>query len=87
MAADAELEDLQAVSRHILVTTEQIRALEEKKRGVDPASPQFEELSDEIERLANEMASVSHAETGLARELEGVEGLPSIAEVDAKGSA
>lgn len=87
MAADAELEDLQAVSQHILVTTEQIRVLEEKKRTVDPGTTQFEALSDEIERLANEVASVSHAETAIARELEGVEGLPSVADVDArKGS-
>lgn len=84
MAADAEIEDLQAVSRHIIVASEQIRALEEKKRGVDPGSADFEALSDEIERLAREMASVSHAETAIAQELEGVDGLPSVAEADAR---
>ena len=82
MNADAKIEDLQAVSQHVLSAAEQIRALEEEKRKVDPATPRFRELSDEIERLAGEIRSVSHAETGLAQDVAGETGLPTIAEAD-----
>jgi hypothetical protein len=83
--ADAKIEDLQAVSQHVLAAAEQIRALEEEKRTVDPATPRFRALSDEIERLAGDIRSVSHAETGLAHEVAGEAGLPTIAEADSEG--
>ena len=82
MNVDAKIEDLQAVSQHVLTGAEQIRALEEEKRTVDPATARFRQLSDEIERLAGDIGSVSHAETGLAREVAGEPGLPTIAEAD-----
>jgi len=80
--ADAEIQDLQAVSQNVLVAADQITALEEEKRMVDPATPRFRELSDQIEMLAAEIHSVSKAETGLARELAGEPGLPTVAEAD-----
>lgn len=82
MDAGSNLEDLQAVSQHVLACTEQIAALEQEKRGVDPASERFRTLSDEIEALAEEIRSVSRAETDLAQDVAGVSGLPTIAEAD-----
>ena len=79
-----KIEDLQAVSQHVLATAEAIRKLEEEKRGVDPGTPRFQELSDEIEQLAEDMRLVSHVETGLARDLAGEPGLPTVAEADAR---
>lgn len=78
-----EIEDLQAVSQHVLATSEAIRQLEAEKRRVDPGTPRFQELSDEIERLAEEIRLVSHAETGLAHDVAGEEDLPTVAEADA----
>lgn len=82
MHAKANVEDLQAVSQHILVCSERIKVLEQEKRTVDPASEHFRKLSDEIEALADEIRSVSHAETGLAREVADQAGLPTVAEAD-----
>lgn len=82
MSTGSSLEDLQAVSQHVLACTEQIAVLEHEKRGVDPASERFRTLSDEIEALAEEVRSVSHAETDLARDVAGQPGLPTIAEAD-----
>ena len=84
MTADPRVEDLQAVSQHVLSTAEQIAALEREKRTVDPASKRFRELSDEIEVLAEEVRKVSHAETGLAIDVAGEPGLPTVAEADSK---
>ncbi len=82
MGTASNLEDLQAVSQHVLVCTEQIAVLEHEKRHVDPASERFRTLSDEIEALAEEIRSVSSAETDLAEDVAGVPGLPTIAEAD-----
>jgi len=56
--------------------------LETEKRTVDPASERFRMLSDEIEALANEIRSVSHAETGLAEVVAGKPDMPTVAEAD-----
>ncbi len=82
MDAESNLEDLQAVSQHIIECTERITVLEEEKRTVDPASERFRTLSDEIEALAEEIRSVSHAETGLAEDVAGQPGLPTVADAD-----
>ncbi len=82
MDGDSTVEDLQAVSQHVLAGAEQIVALEEEKRTVDPGSGRFRELSDEIERLAEEVRAVSRAETGLAVSVAGQDGLPTVAEAD-----
>jgi hypothetical protein len=79
---DTKLEDLQAVSQHVLTTSRRIEALEEEKRQTDPASERFRAISDEIEALAEEMRAVSHAETSLAVSLAGEEGLPTVEEAD-----
>jgi hypothetical protein len=80
----SRLEDLQAVSQHVLACSEQIALLEQEKRSVDPGSERFRTLSNEIEALAEEVRSVSHAETDLAQAVSGVPGLPTIAEADQK---
>jgi len=80
--AKSNLEDLQAVSQHVLECTERISLLETEKRTVDPASERFRMLSDEIEALANEIRSVSHAETGLAEVVAGKPDMPTVAEAD-----
>ena len=84
MSTDAKLEDLQAVSKHVLSATERIARLEEEKRHVDPGSERFRLLSDEIELGAEEIRAVSHAETGLAHDVAGQQGLPTVAEADEK---
>lgn len=76
------VQDLQAVSQHVLDCAERIRVLEEEKRTVDPASQRFRTLSDEIEALAEEIRGVSRAETDLARDVAGQPGLPTVAEAD-----
>jgi len=80
--AESNVEDLQAVSQHVRNAAEEITNLESEKREVDPGSPLFRKLSDRIEALAEEIRSVSHAETSLAREVAGQPGLPTIAEAD-----
>ena len=84
MSRDPEetLEDLQAVSQHMLGSTARIHKLEAEKRNVLPNTARFRELSDEIERLAEEMRRVSHAETDLARDLSDVPEVPTVAEAD-----
>jgi hypothetical protein len=81
---EEKVEDLQAVSQHMLESSARIQALETEKRTVDPGSPRFRELSDEIERLAEDMRRVSHAETDLAIDLHGVDDLPTVEEADAR---
>lgn len=80
--AKSKIEDLQAVSQHVLVSTRRITVLEEEKRTVDPASERFRKLSDEIEALAEEIRSVSRAETSLAVEVAGQPGMPTITQAD-----
>jgi hypothetical protein len=82
MSTDTKLEDLQAVSSHVVSASERIARLEEEKRHVDPGSERFRSLSDEIEALAEEIRGVSHAETGLAQDVAGQHGLPTVAEAD-----
>lgn len=82
MDAESNLEDLQAVSQHLLECTERIGLLEAEKRTVDPASERFRTLSDEIEALAEEIRLVSHAETGLADDVAGKPDMPTVAEAD-----
>lgn len=82
MDAKSNVEDLQAVSQHVLECAERIRLLEAEKRNVDPASERFRVLSDEIEALAEEIRSVSHAETGLAEDVAGKPDMPTVAEAD-----
>jgi hypothetical protein len=81
---DSTLEDLQAVSQHVLTATERIHALEQEKRGTPPGSERFQELSNLIEALAAEMRLVSAAETSLAVELQGEPDLPTVEEADTR---
>jgi hypothetical protein len=84
VGVETKLEDLQAVSQHVLTATERIHTLELEKRGTPPGSERFRELSDQIEALAAEMHVVSAAETDLANELAGRTDLPTVAEADTR---
>jgi len=79
---DARIEDLQAVSQHVLTAADEIAALEAEKRTVDPGSQRFRTLSDQIEALAEDIRRVSQAEDGLAREVAGEAGLPTVEQAD-----
>jgi hypothetical protein len=70
------------VSQSVLGTAKQITALEAEKRTVDPGSERFRTLSDQIEALAEDIRQVSMAEDGLARDVAGEPGLPTIEEAD-----
>jgi hypothetical protein len=76
------IEDLQATSGQVIADADRIVALEQEKRTVDPGSTRFRQLSDEIERVADSVRIVSSAESDLADEVAGKDGLPTIAEAD-----
>ena len=82
----SKIEDLQSVSQQVASDAERISRLEEEKRGVDPGSPRFRQLSDEIERLSAEIRVTSQAESHLADELAGQSGLPTIEDADRQSS-
>jgi RNA polymerase-interacting CarD/CdnL/TRCF family regulator len=82
MDRKSNIQDLQAVSRHVLENAEQIKVLEEQKRHVEPTSDRFRALSDAIEALAKEIGMVSHAETSLAEDFEDDPDMPTAAEAD-----
>jgi hypothetical protein len=83
LSVDQKLEDLQAVSDHVLVATDQLQKLELEKRRVKPGSSRFLELSERIESLAAEVRVVAASETDLATDLAGVPDLPTIHEAEA----
>ena len=87
MPVDPNIEDLQAVSEHVLIATELIEKLEREKRTVQPGTPRFMELSEQIEKLASEVRIVSASETDLAENVAGQPGLPTIEEADAEAAA
>ena len=82
MAIDQEMQDLQAVSQHVLTATDKIQKLELEKRSVAPGSARFIELSAEIERLADDLRVVSASETDIALEVAGDPNLPTIEQAD-----
>jgi len=83
-----ELENqLRSASDETLRTLEQLQRLEIEKRGLEPGSPRFVRLADEIERLAVYVFTQTSAQQTLAHEThaarqEGVE-LPPIEEMSA----
>jgi hypothetical protein len=85
VTTDSKLEDLQAVSQHVLTVSDRVHALEEEKRNTPIGSERFRQLSDEIEALASEMRGVSAAESDLADQLAGRTDLPTVAEADVRG--
>ena len=84
MSVDQNIEDLSAVSDHVLAAADLLRQLELEKRGVEPGSARFMELSERIESLAAEVRTVSASETDLAIELSGEPNLPTINEAQAR---
>ena len=83
LSVDQNIEDLSAVSDHVLAAADLLRKLELEKRGVEPGSTRFMELSERIESLAAEVRTVSASETDLATELAGEPNLPTINEAEA----
>jgi hypothetical protein len=81
---DRDIEDLQAVSDHVLVTTDMIGKLELEKRSVDPGSPRFRELAARIEKLASEVHTTTAAEADIAVDVAGRQDLPTIQEAEAQ---
>lgn len=81
------MQDLQAVSQHVLAATDKIQKLELQKRSVAPGSAQFIELSAEIERLAADLRTASASETDIALEVAGEPGLPTIEQADQASGA
>jgi hypothetical protein len=84
LEVDRDIEDLQAVSDHVLVTTDLMRKLELEKRSLDPGSPRFRELAARIEKLASEVHTASAAEADIAVDVAGREDLPTIQEAEAQ---
>ena len=84
MSVDQNIEDLSAVSDHVLAAADLLQKLELEKRGVEPGSTRFMELSERIESLAAEVRTVSASETDLAIELAGEPNLPTINEAQAR---
>jgi hypothetical protein len=78
-----QIDELQAISDHVLTELERMRMLEQEKRTVDPGSARFRVLSDEIEILAEQLRHVSTAETEVAEEIAGEPGLPTIEDASA----
>lgn len=62
-------EDLRATSEAIQDDAEQLAALEERKRSLDPSDPQVEALSREVEALADRMAAKATAERELSQQI------------------
>jgi hypothetical protein len=83
MGSEHEIEDLQAVSAHILAAAQEILLLEEEKRHTDPTSERFRVLSLSIEESAADINAVSHAESALAEEVATAPRMPTVAEADA----
>jgi hypothetical protein len=63
-------EDLRATSEAIQDDAERLAELEARKRTLDAADPQVEELSREIETLARVMADKATAERELSEEIQ-----------------
>ena len=63
-------QDLRAVSDRLLQTLDQLEKLENRKRSLEPNSPEFGHLSAEIERLAAAVFAHTHAERTLGEKTE-----------------
>jgi hypothetical protein len=63
-------EDLRATSEAIQDDAERLADLESRKRALDAADPQVEELSREIETLTHGMADKATAERELSEEVQ-----------------
>jgi hypothetical protein len=83
LSVEQNIEDLQAVSDHVLATADLLRKLEIEKRTVEPGSPQFLALSKRIESLATEVQTVTASETDIATDVAGIPNLPTIQEAEA----
>lgn len=64
------MDDVRATSDALLADTERLHALEIEKRGVDPESAHFRDLSILIEDLGTRIASLSSIEREISEEVE-----------------
>ena len=65
--------DLRATSDAVLNDAERLTELETKKRSLDPADPEVDRLSREIEELARRLSHKATAERELSEEIKGPE--------------
>ncbi len=63
------MDDVRATSDALLADTERLHALEVEKRGVDPESAHFRDLSLQIEELGTRVASLSSIEREISEEV------------------
>lgn len=63
------MDDVRATSDALLADTERLHALEVEKRGMDPASARFLDLSLEIEDLGTRIASLTSIEREVAEKV------------------
>ena len=82
MSVEHKIDDLRAVSDHVLTAAEQMEKLEDEKRTLEPGSPRFLELARRIESLATGLLAASTAEADIAAEVAGVPNLPTIDEAE-----
>jgi len=72
MSVEIEAE-LRVASDRLLRTLEQIQALENEKRTLQPGSDRFQRLAHEIERLAADAFAQTHAQQQLGEQAAAVE--------------
>jgi hypothetical protein len=63
--------DLRSTSESIQDDAEQLKALEEKKRSLDPSDPRVVDLSHQVEALLRATSTKARAETELSEEIQG----------------
>lgn len=63
-------QDLRATSDALQSDAERLAELEDVKRGLDPADPRMDQISDEVHNLATEIKDKSEAEHELSEQLE-----------------
>ncbi|MDQ3552903.1 MAG: hypothetical protein M3395_00625 [Chloroflexota bacterium] len=64
------IDDVRATSDALLADTQRLHALEVEKRGLDPQSMRFRDLSLQIEDLGTRIAALTSIEREVAEPLE-----------------
>jgi hypothetical protein len=59
-------EDLRATTDSIIDDADRLRALEVEKKGLDPADPRVDELSEKVERVVDRLGDKAAAERELS---------------------
>jgi predicted nuclease with TOPRIM domain len=64
-------DDLRATEESIRNDTDRLKELEEQKASLDPGDERVPELSEQVERLSNDLRNKSAAERDLAERSQG----------------